>query len=199
MSGEVQLEVSTTKGSGKKVLPLLVVKEEGPNLLGRNWLSDIKIDWSIFLIGSREDTEEKLSTVLQEYSDVFKDEPGVLQNVHVDFHIDKNVKPIFMKARQPPISMKMGIEEELDRLQREGIIESVKFSNWATPIVPILKSDGSIRICGDYKSTLNKVAPVESHPIPLIEDMANDLAGGEKFTKLDFAHAYTQLRLSEEA
>ena len=43
------------------------------------------------------------------------------------------------------------------------------------------------------------MAPVESHPIPLIEDMANDLAGGEKFTKLDFAHAYTQLRLSEEA
>ena len=37
--------------------------------------------------------------------------------------------------------------EELDRLQRNGIIEPVKFSKWATPIVPILKSDGSIRIC----------------------------------------------------
>ena len=199
VAGEVDVEVMcTSEGVVKKVLPLLVVNDKGPNLLGRNWLCDIRIDWSLFLVKTN-DGEHKLENVLHEYDEVFKDDPGVLQNVLVDLHVDKDVKPIFLKARQPPISMKKGIEEELDRLQRNGIIEPVKFSKWATPIVPILKSDGSVRICGDYKSTLNKVAPVENHPIPLIEDMANQLAGGETFTKVDFSHAYTQLKLSEEA
>lgn len=197
VAGEVDVEVSANKGGEKKVLPLLIVRDEGPNLVGRNWLSDVQIDWSMFSM--KHTDESNLSTVLQDYSEVFCDAPGVLRDVQVDFNIDQSVKPIFLKARQPPLSMKMGIEAELDRLQREGIVEQVRFSKWATPIVPILKADGSIRVCGDYKSTLNKVAPVENHPIPLIEDMANQLAGGEKFTKLDFSHAYTQLRLSEEA
>ena len=53
--------------------------------------------------------------------------------------------------------MKGKIEEELTRLQEEGTIESVQFSEWAAPIVPIMKPDNSIRICGDYKTTVNQV------------------------------------------
>ena len=43
------------------------------------------------------------------------------------------------------------------------------------------------------------MASVENHPFPLIGDMVNNLAGGEKFTKVDFSHAYTQVKLSDEA
>ena len=47
------------------------------------------------------------------------------------------------------------IEVELKRLQDEGTTEPVQSSEWEAPIVPILKPDDSIRICGDYKSTVN--------------------------------------------
>ena len=47
------------------------------------------------------------------------------------------------------------VEKELERLQLQGIIARVKFSNWAAPIVPVLKKDGGIRIYGEYILTVN--------------------------------------------
>ncbi|KAK3768858.1 hypothetical protein RRG08_041520 [Elysia crispata] len=64
------------------------------------------------------------------------------------------------------------IEEELSCLQRDGIVEPVDHSDWATPIVPVRKRDGTVRICGDYKITVNKVCKGDNHPIPRIEDLA---------------------------
>ena len=55
------------------------------------------------------------------------------------------------------------MEKELERLQLQGIIEPVKFSDWATPIVPVLKKDGSIRICGDYKLAVNQAAKNDTY------------------------------------
>ena len=60
-------------------------------------------------------------------------------------------RPRLLEAR--PVAYPLGeqIETELGRLVKEGTIEPVEFSEWATPIVPIVKEDGTIRICGDYK------------------------------------------------
>ena len=41
---------------------------------------------------------------------------------------------------------------EIDHLTKSGIIEPVEFSDWVAPIVPVVKTDGSIHICGDYKA-----------------------------------------------
>uniref|UniRef100_A0AAV2JZ11 Uncharacterized protein n=1 Tax=Knipowitschia caucasica TaxID=637954 RepID=A0AAV2JZ11_KNICA len=49
--------------------------------------------------------------------------------------------------------MRKKVETELERLTKQGVIEPVKFSEWAAPIVPVLKPDGGARICGDYKLT----------------------------------------------
>ena len=82
------------------------------------------------------------------------------------------------------------VEKELERLQLQGIIEPVKFSDWAAPIVPVLKKDGGIRICGDYKLTVNRAAKVDTYPLPCIDNLFAALAGGKAFSKLDLAHAY---------
>ena len=74
------------------------------------------------------------------------------------------------------------LEKELARLQAIGVIQPVRFSDWAAPIVPVLKSDGRVRICGDYKVTINRTARLEKYPLPL--------AGGKTFSQLDLSHAY---------
>ena len=114
-------------------------------------------------------------------------------------HVDESARPRFFRPRPVPFALKGRIEEELERLQRDGIIEPVKFSEWAAPVVPVLKSDGSLRLCGDYKVTVNSVANVESYPLPRINDLLASLTGGNVFSKLDLSHAYLQLPLDEKS
>ena len=63
--------------------------------------------------------------------------------------------------------------------------------------MPILKKDGSIRICGDYKQTINQCAKTEIYPLPRIEELFATLSGAESFTTLDLLHTYLQLELEE--
>ncbi len=63
----------------------------------------------------------------------------------------------------------------------------------------MVKPNGSIRLCGDYKLTVNQVAKTDVYPIPRIEDLFASLAKGQKFTKLDLKDAYAQVPLSDDA
>ncbi len=174
---------------------LLVVKGTGPSLLGRDWLSKIKLNWGeIRLIRGL-----CADDVVARYPDVFKDELGTLRGTTVKLCVEPNAIPRFFKPRSVPFAMKHKVEKELERLQQLRIIESIQFSDWAAPIVPVLKDDGTFCICGDYKLTINQAAKLETYPIPRVEDLFSMLAGGKTFTKLDMSHAYQQLLLDEES
>ena len=84
-------------------------------------------------------------------------------------------------------------------MQSEGIKSSVEFSEWAASIVPVEKQDGSVRICGDYKCTVNQVSKLDNYPIPKTENLLATLDGGNKFTKLDMSQANQQLVLDEDS
>ncbi len=73
----------------------------------------------------------------------------------------------------------------------------MKFSEWAAPILLVLKPDNSVRICGDYKLTVNQVSKLEQYPIPKLEDLFEKLSGDERFNKLDLSHTYQQVTLDE--
>ena len=59
------------------------------------------------------------------------------------------------------------------------MIELIEFSEWAAPIVPVLKKDGSIIICGDYKVTVNQAFKADCYPLSKIDDLFASLAGGK--------------------
>jgi len=63
--------------------------------------------------------------------------------------------------------------------------------------VPVLKKDGSVRICGDYKVTINQAFKVNCYPLPRIDDLLASFVGGKTFPKLDLAHAYQQIPLDD--
>ena len=95
--------------------------------------------------------------------------------------------------------MKEKIAEELKRLEGIGVLQKVEFSDWATPIVPVLKPDGTVRICGDYKVTINPALDVPEYPMPMAEELFMQLNGGQSFFKLDLSSAYQQVLLDEES
>ena len=65
---------------------------------------------------------------------------GRVKGVEVKIHVEQSAILRFFRPRPVPFALKGRIEEELERLQKDGIIEAVKFSDWAAPIVPVLKS-----------------------------------------------------------
>jgi hypothetical protein len=87
----------------------------------------------------------------------------------------------------------------LRRWVKEGTLTPIKFSEWTTPIVPIVKGDKSVRIRGDYKVIVNRVSKLDNYSIPKTKDFYATLGGGEQFTKLDKSQAYQQLELDDES
>ena len=191
-----QVEVEVCYGEQRAKLPLLVVAGEGPCLMGRDWLMEIRLDWrEIHTVQGR-----TLARVLDGHRLLFEPRLGTLQGYAAKIHVDPEAQPRFCKARAVPYAMREKVEEELARLEREGIVEPIQFADWAAPIVPVLKGDGkSIRICGDFKLTVNRASKLDRYPIPKIEDLFATLAGGKAFSKLDMSQAYQQLLLEESS
>ena len=78
----------------------------------------------------------------------------------------------------------------------EGIIEPVQFADWVAPT--IIKSDGKlVGICRDFKLTVSQAAKEDKYPLSRIQDLFPELAGRQKFTKLDLSQAYQQVKLDE--
>ena len=142
---------------------------------------------------------EALEEILQDYDSLFCDEMGNLKGTQVTIRVKPDAVPRFVRARLIPYTLRDKVDKELQRFQEAGVINLVDFSEWAAPIVPVLKCNGFLCICGDYKVTINQVALLDAYPLPKVDDLLVTLAGGETFTKLDLAHAYQQLVLEEQS
>ena len=80
-----------------------------------------------------------------------------MKGVQAKLAVKPDAKPKFCRVRTAPYALREAIEKDLSLLQQLGVIKSVKYSDWTTPIVPVPKADGSFRICGDFKVTTNPV------------------------------------------
>ncbi len=144
--GEVHLPV--VYDQRELVLLLIVVDGVGSPLLGRNWLEQLKLNWSSIFHVSKAET---LSDVLNRHKNVFDKGLGTIKGFKADIKLQNGAKPVFCKARTVPYALRQKVEEELDRLESLRVVKKVERSDWACPIVCVPKKDGSIRICGDFK------------------------------------------------
>ena len=127
------------------------------------------------------------------------DKLGHCKNVKARLHLKSVVTPKFCRARPLPLALKPKVEAELECQEKRGVLRKVEISEWATPIVPVVKPNGSIRLCGDYKVSLNPQLQVNQYPLPHPDEWFASLNGGQKFTTLDLSEAYLQIDLEEGA
>ncbi|XP_046559854.1 uncharacterized protein K02A2.6-like [Haliotis rubra] len=170
----------------------------GPALLGRDWLQHM-MSWQHMFTNSIANSSQKedVTEILNEYQEVFDEGLGHLKDFKVRLSVQDNAVPVFCKVRNVPLALRQKVDAEIDRMESEDIIRKVRFSQWATPVVPVVKPSGEVRLCGDYKSTVNLFSKTDIHPIPKVDELLANLSGGEEFTKLDLRHAYLQLELDE--
>ena len=142
------------------------------------------------------DRESRLAKMQQ--SKVFETGIGEVVGYEAQLQLKDDHKPVFRKARTVPYALKEKIEETLDKMVEDKILTPVEHSQFASPIVPVLKPDSTVRICGDYKSTLNPQLETKQYPLPCVDECFHPMRGGQQFSKLDIRQAYNHLPLREE-
>ena len=140
-------------------LPQIVAEVDGkPAILGRNWLSVVKLNSKeLFNVSSRDFVGE----LSARYKVVFGPCLGKIKKFESRLCVHSEATPKFQKSRPVPYSLRPAVEAELDRLEMEGVVTKVSHSAWATPVVVVPKADGGIRLCGDFKVTVNQVLDVD--------------------------------------
>ena len=116
---------------------------------------------------------------------------------YATIEMKQDVIPKFCKPRKLPYALEEHVKLELDRLENAQIIQKVKSSEWATPIVVVHKPNGKIRICGDYQSTINPHILSSVVTGLDINDTLDRLHDCVKFTKIDLTDAYLHVKLDE--
>ena len=95
--------------------------------------------------------DSRLRKVLNTYGRVFEQDNSGIKELRAIIRVKPDAKPVYQKARPVPYSLLSEVEQEYDRLVQAGILHQVNHSKWATPVVNVVKTNGKIRTCGDYK------------------------------------------------
>ncbi|UYV76646.1 K02A2.6-like [Cordylochernes scorpioides] len=162
----------------------------GPNILGRQWFEAFRLRINIL-------NHIETNPFSSEFEEVFKQEIDAYNGPLIHIDIPENAEPKFVKARTVPFALRELVDKKIKSLEEQGVVEPVKFTKWASPILTVLKNDGTIRICHDYKSTVDLYSNPDKYPLPTIPQLLDRLRGGRVFTKLDMAQAYQQLKVDE--
>ena len=86
------------------------------------------------------------------------------------------------------------VKGEMDKLLRVGFIRPVKQATWLSPIVVVLKENGKIRVCVDYRK-LNAATVTDAFPLPFTGGVLDAVAGHEVYSFLDGFSGYNQIRM----
>lgn len=199
-------------GRLNRKLELFVIEGGTTSLLGRHWLTELGIQIPVLRnnnslhkmqplpknnVNITNNKGNELTCLLDRYKGLFSGGLGRYSRGKARLRVREGSVPVFCRARPLPYALRERVEAELDGMLREGIIEPVETADWATPLVPVPKADGGIRICADYKVTLNPVLLIDKYPLPKVEDLFVGLSGANYFSKIDLSQAYNQIELED--
>uniref|UniRef100_A0A2A4JEX3 Reverse transcriptase domain-containing protein n=1 Tax=Heliothis virescens TaxID=7102 RepID=A0A2A4JEX3_HELVI len=196
-------DVTVEVDNVQKILPVVVMDKAQPMLFGLQWSEMYDMTFPKPVYSIKPTTETSLDLVLANHTDLFDNKLGKVKDYQVKIHIKPGSEAKHLPARPIKFSMRKNIEIELERLLREGVITEVDPNitpiEWATPTVNVLKPTGQVRICGDYRITINPVLIKHTHPVPLFDQLRQQLAYGDKYSKIDLKDAYLQFEIAPES
>lgn len=117
------------------------------------------------------------------------------KDVLIHLPIDHSIPPVSQPYRRIPIPLEAKIENKIEELNQRDIIEPVVGSSkWVSPVVPVLKENGEVRLCVDMRRA-NEAIVRENHPLPTMDKLLPKMKNAKVFTKLDIKDAFHQLEI----
>ena len=145
-----------------------------------------------------ENVSKSIEEVIQQFPSVFEG-TGKLNDYELKLHIDESVTPVQQSVRRLPYHTRKRVSDELKRLQELDIIEPATGpTTWVSPIVPVTKNSGELRLCLDMRRP-NKAVKREKHPIPKMEEIVSELQDAKVFSKIDLSEGYHQIALHPDS
>ncbi|XP_050889047.1 uncharacterized protein LOC127094231 [Lathyrus oleraceus] len=124
--------------------------------------------------------------------------PGLERDlVELKLPIKDGKKPIKQTPRRFALGILSKIKKEVERLLRCNFIRTTRYVDWIENIVPVIKKNGSLRICIDFRD-LNAATPKDEYPMPVAEMLVDSAAGYEYLNMLDGYSGYNQIFIAEE-
>ena len=132
--------------------------------------------------------------ILHEYADILRG-IGTLLGGPYHIKLKESYKPVQHPSRSVPLGIQSAYKAELDRLVKEGIITEVHdHTEWINSIVPVMKEDGSLRLCLDPKD-LNKAIERNQWYTRTLDDILPELAQSKYLTIKDVASGFWHVPL----
>jgi hypothetical protein len=139
----------------------------------------------------------EIQALLQEYQVIFSDQMGLPPQRSCDHHIPliEGAKPPNIRPYRLPHNQKDEVESLIRSMLQDGIIRPCN-NSYSSLAILVRKKDGSWRLCIDYRE-LNAQTIKDKFPIPIIEDLLDELHGAKVFSKLDLRSGYHQIKMHE--
>ena len=138
-----------------------------------------------------------VSDCLNEFDCLF-DGVGKVKDTKCELKVSSDAIPKSTPARRLTPHLLTKVKDQLELMQKEGIIKPAESTEWLSPIVPVIKKSGEVRICVDFRY-LNQYVIREPYQIPTFEDIFSKLTNAQFFSQLDAKSGYHQLELTEDS
>jgi hypothetical protein len=145
-----------------------------------------------------EEEKEALQNLIRLYQDVFIPLTGLPPNRPEDHTIPlkEGAQPVNLRPYRYSNLQKDMVEGMISEMISAGTVQP-SHSPFASPVVLVKKKDLTWRLCVDYRA-LNKLTIKNKFPIPLIEELLEELTGAAVFSKIDLRFGYHQIRMSSK-
>lgn len=121
------------------------------------------------------------------------------KGILVEIPVDDSIKPVSQPCRRVPIPIEEKVTMKIRELLDSDIIEEVQGpSKWVSPIVPIMKGNGELRLCVDMRRA-NAAIMRENHPLPSMDHFLPKMKKAKYFSKLDIKNAFHQVEIHPES
>ncbi|KAD5961580.1 hypothetical protein E3N88_13053 [Mikania micrantha] len=142
--------------------------------------------------------QAQLQTLIHEFHHLFRIPQGLLPRRTHDHRIPlTTTQPVAVRPYRYPHIQKNEIERQVKELLAGGLIRHSN-SAYSSPVILVRKKDNSWRMCVDYRA-LNKATVPDKFPIPVVEELLDELHGAAYFSKLDLKSGYNQIRMQDES
>lgn len=146
------------------------------------------------------DLEQGIIALFLEFHHLFITEHRDLKQTNLRTHrikLRKDAKPVVHRTRRVRPEHLVAVEKELDSLLQADLIYPIKYRDWLSPIVVVIKKNGKVRMCVDYHK-LNEATIKDEYPIPVIDEVLDEVLGAERISLCDGYSSYYQIGLAEE-